>query len=289
VQNEHCDHDHPDGNQRWRGRTDRFVGTRHRFDPSRYDVAELAGDGSDATARAFVEAHHYSGSYPAARFRYGLYGPDGLEGVAVFSHPARDAVLANALPGLAHRLAGVELGRFVLLDSVGFNGETWFLARALGCLRRAGIQGVVSFSDPVPRQRADGRVVHAGHLGVIYQAASAVYRERGTPRTLRLLPDARVLSERAISKLRRRAGVCASCAGCPRCKGWRYAAGELVAHGAEPPPAEPGLLSAWVAFWLGRLTRPLRHPGCHRYVFALARAVRRLLLALPAVAYPRCA
>ena len=53
-------------NQRWRDR-------RHVFrpdepiDPARYEVVEIKGD---ATARGFVERHHYSGGSPAARRRY---------------------------------------------------------------------------------------------------------------------------------------------------------------------------------------------------------------------------
>ena len=33
-------------------------------------------------------------------------------------------------------LTTVELGRFVLLDSVAGNGETWFLARSFDILRK---------------------------------------------------------------------------------------------------------------------------------------------------------
>ena len=42
-------------------------------------------------------------------------------------------------------LTTVELGRFVLLDSVAGNGETWFLARSFEILRKHAIVGVVSF------------------------------------------------------------------------------------------------------------------------------------------------
>jgi hypothetical protein len=260
---------HPAGNQRWRGRRHFFVPPACRFDPGRYDVIELPGD---ALAKAFVLRHHYAASYPAARRRYGLFGPTGLEGVAVFSVPCNDRVLTSIFHVPATQ--AVELGRFVLLDEVGFNGESWVLARCFELLRREGFRGVVSFCDPVPRTRSDGVVVFPGHLGIIYQASNAVYLGRGTPRILRLLPDGHVLSERALSKLR--AGV----------KGWRYAADLLEAAGGDPAP-EPGCgdLAAWAARWVSLLTRPLRHPGCHRYAFALDRRLRRSLP--PAVTYPR--
>ncbi len=255
--------------QRWRGRTSTFVSTKHRFDPVGYDVMPMP---SDAACRDFVLEHHYSQSYPAARFRFGLCGKNGLEGVAVFSHPVRNDVLTNALPGLAKPTDGVELGRFVLLDSVGFNAETWFLARALDGVRRSGIRGVVSFSDPVPRQASCGRVTFAGHWGSIYRCASAFYRDRGTARTLRLLPDGRVFSDRALSKLRRGVDACRDCPGCRLCSGKEYAARTLLQAGADEADLRTpeGLRRI-----LARLTRPLRHPGNLRYVFPLDRRMRR--------------
>ena len=60
----------------------------------------------------------------------------------------------------------------------------------------------MSFSDPVPRRAIDGRVIFAGHLGTIYQVHNATYIGRSRPTTLRLLPDASVLSSRALQKLR---------------------------------------------------------------------------------------
>lgn len=81
-----------DVSQRWRQRRSFFVDHSRRFDPRGWEVSPIA---SDATARAFVEANHYSHAYPAARRRFGLFAPGGaLEGVAVFSVPVRAAALA---------------------------------------------------------------------------------------------------------------------------------------------------------------------------------------------------
>lgn len=216
----------------------------------------------DATARGFVERHHYSGTYPAARVRVGLYRRGELVGVAVFSHPCNDRVLTNVFPALPPA-AAVELGRFVLLDEVPGNGETWFLARAFRLVAAAGIAGVVSFSDPVPRTDAGGKATFPGHLGTIYQAHNARYLGMGTPRSLRLLPDGSVFSDRARQKIR--AGA----------KGWRYASEQLAAHGADPLPGEASEQDrrAWLRYWTRELTRPLRHPGNHRYAWALRRRV----------------
>ena len=234
-----------------------------------YEVAAIP---ADTPVKQFVLAHHYSRTYPAARFRFGLYAPGGeLHGVAVFSHPCNQAVLTRLFP--SPPIDYVELGRFVLLDEVPGNGESWFLGRCFDLLRReCGIVGVVSFSDPQPRTAEDGRVVFPGHVGTIYQAHNAIYLGRGTPRTLRLLPDGTVLSERAVQKLRQRD------------RGWRYVADRLVAAGADDPPAQ-GDPRVWARRWIARLTRPLRHPGNHRYAWGLHRFAKA---ALPAgLPYPK--
>ena len=67
-----------------------------------------------------------------------------------------------AAPGPSLVKDAVELGRLVLLDEVPGNGESWFIARCFELLRREGIVGVLSFSDPVPRTTADGRKVLPG-------------------------------------------------------------------------------------------------------------------------------
>lgn len=89
----------------------------------------------EGTAKPWVISHHYSGSYPAARLRVGLFfkerhRPEQLGVVAVFSVPMNQAVAPSNLGVPAS--ASVELGRFVLQDHelLAANAETWFLARA---------------------------------------------------------------------------------------------------------------------------------------------------------------
>lgn len=242
--------------QRWRSGRALYRPAGEPIRTRDYEVAKIA---SDREAKAFVCAHHYSRSYPAARFRVGLYRGPELAGVAVFSVPAQAAALAcfGGAPA-------VELGRFVLLDEVRANGESWFLARAFELLRAEGIAGVVSFSDPVARTDADGRRVFPGHIGTIYQATNAVYRGRSKAERRLLLPDGTLLHGRALAKIRRRD------------RGWRYSAALLAAHGAAAL-GEHDDARAWLATWLPRLTRTLLHTGNHRYAFALERAVRRQL------------
>lgn len=245
--------------QRWRERRGIYRPLGEPINPRSHEVTEIA---DDRTARGFVCAHHYSGSYPAARFRFGLYRHDELVGVAVFSVPTNDRS-TDGLPGETRDK--VELGRFVLLDGVPSNGESWFLARAFALLRSR-VSSVVSFADPEPRRALDGTSVFPGHLGTIYQATNAAYFGRGQARTWRLLPDGSVLSARAISKIR--AGE----------RGWRYAA-DLLVHAGAPEPS--GSLREWLTLWLPRVTRTMRHRGCHKYAWTFGRT------RLPTKPYPK--
>lgn len=251
-------------NQRWLLR-------EHSFRPDEairtvdYDVAEIA---DDTTPKGFVLEHHYSGTFPAARFRFGLYRHGALQGVAVFGIPVRKEVLKPLPWGID---LATELSRFVLLDEVPGNGETWFLGHCFRLLRGNGQRGVVSFSDPMPRTRRDGERVFPGHVGRIYQAHNAIYVGRGRARTLRILDDGTVFSDRAATKIISRA------------KGWRYAAGILERRGAEP--LGDGDSRAWLERWVALLTRPLKHRGNHKYAWALDRTGRK---SLPAPrAYPK--
>ncbi len=247
--------------QRWKARKALYrPADDARFRPEDYRVVALAGD---APAKAFVLAHHYSGSYPAARFRFGILkkGSDQIEGVAVFSVPSQPKAL-DVLPGRPEEK--VELGRFVLVDEVKSNGETWFLGQCFAQLRERAISGVLSFSDPVARTASDGGQVFPGHLGVIYRAHNALYLGRATERTLHLLPDGKAVSARALQKIRGRE------------RGWKYAAAELERAGAAPlSHAEDA--RAWLRLWLPRVTRRLRHAGNLRYVWGLRPDVRAAL------------
>lgn len=246
---------------------------RHSFRPagetirtSDYEVGVI----DRAGAKAFVIAHHYAKSFPAARFNYGLFKAGRLMGVATFSHPCNDSVLTSVFPGTA--TDSTELGRFVLLDEVPGNGETWFLSRSFKLLAREGIRGVVSFSDPVPRASVDGAIVLPGHVGTIYQAHNGVYLGRGKARTLRLLPDGTVMSDRAISKIRARE------------RGFRYSAAILEAHGADALERDEDPRS-WLGTWLPQLTRRLAHPGNHKYAWPLGAGGRNGLP--PSAPYPK--
>jgi hypothetical protein len=247
--------------QRWRNGRASYRPAGVPFDHAAFEVALLP---TEKEIKAFVLAHHYEASFPAARFRFGLYRRGGaLVGAAIFSQPVCNAVLDIA-PGEGRERA--ELGRLVLLDDedVGrANAESWFIARCFEQLERIGLVGIVSFSDPVPRTDVDGRQVFKGHIGGIYQATNALYTGRGDARTLRLLPDGRPLNNRSLGKLRRME------------RGWEHVLRQLQKHGGGKSFDGDG--EAYIAEWLPRITRPLKHKGNHRYVFGLTRAARREL------------
>lgn len=251
-------------------------------DPFRPDVHTVDRI-PDQLAADFVRRHHYAGTYPAAVHRYGLWehadAGRSLVGVAVLSVPVQRAVLTRAFPTLVPYVESLELGRFVLLDRVPGNAESWLLGQVWRLAAQDGVRGIVSFADPVPRRDAAGRLVMPGHVGTIYQATNATYTGRATARTLRLLPDGRVLSDRAMQKVR------------AQDQGHDYVERQLVAHGARP--MRPGERPAtWLADALdaARVTR-LRHPGNHRYCFAVGGPAqrRRVRLGMPPASYPKAA
>lgn len=233
------------------------------IDTSRYGVEVI----SEREARVFVEQHHYSHTFPACRFAVGLFeqrsswfAPE-LVGVAVFSigvQPgsfSRYGLLPDGISAKDAARRGVELGRFVLLDDVRANGETWFLARARALLReeKPEVEVVLSYSDPVPRRSRAGEVVMPGHVGTIYQASNADYHGRGTSRLLWMAPDGSVINGRALSKIRNDE------------KGAAYAAEALRLLGApRQRMGEDG--RAWLERVLksGCFTR-FKHGGNHAY------------------------
>lgn len=246
--------------QRWREHRASYRPAGEPIQTHHYEVAPLD---SDNVAKAFIAAHHYEGTYPTARRRFGLYRRGDLVGVAVFSVAQNYATYA-ALPGDPHQGECADLGRFVLLDDVPSNGETWFLARAFEQLRAEGFVSIVSFSDPVPRDLPCGREVFPGHVGTIYQAHNAVYLGRSAAETKWLLPDGTIFCGRSQTKIRKRR------------QGWQYSADKLVRIGAAPLRADEDSV-AWVKHWRAALCRPLWHAGNHKYAWALPKRARRFL------------
>ena len=252
---------HTTRSQRWRERRSRFVDNTTMIDPGRYSVDIL----EPASARAFIKAHHYLPTYPAAQLAVGLFGRrSSLAGVAVFAVPSIGAVVTRHT-GFTDPAQGCVLARFVLLDDVAGNGETWFLSRALRHLRREKpkIEAVVSYSDP-----------NFGHIGRIYAAMSSAHRGRTRPRTAYHIGGVSI-SGRTLSKIR--LGE----------RGGAGAVDQLVRYGASKPRPDEAL-----PCWLHRLSHErillrAQHPGLYTYCFELTRAARRAGRSLPRIAYPQ--
>lgn len=242
--------------QRWRERRGLYRPLGEPIRTSEYDVVELD---DDQLVKPFVTRHHYSGRYPGRRWRFGLFHRGELVGAAVFSSPFDNAVKALGLDRATY-----ELSRFVLLDEVPSNGESWFLARCFAALRSR-VPAILSFSDPERRTDADGRLVFAGHIGTVYQATNGAYRGRGTRATHYLAKDGSEVSARSIQKIRKVE------------RGWRSAAAQLEALGADAPGADR---LAWLHHWLPLLTRTHRRDGNHRYVWRFGDP-------LPSLPYPK--
>ena len=243
--------------QRWNRGRDSYRPKGEPIDTSKYGIEILD---SDNVAKGFVRAHHYSGSYPAARFRVGLYrvtrsGIPELVGVCVFGVPAQQASIPKWC-GVKAPL-GVVLSRFVLLDDVPANGETWFLGKSFSALIRgkAELLTVLSYSDPVPRRRADGTVVMPGHVGTIYQAFNGTYHGRSKKETQWFGPDGRLFDRRSFSKIRNGES------------GAEAAYKRLVARGA-PPKKRTETWATYIHRAKLVFTR-VRHTGNHVYTWPL--------------------
>ena len=125
----------------------------------------------------------------------------------------------------------------------------------------------------MPRRSVAGDLILPGHCGIAFQAHNGIYLGRGTPRTLRLLPNGRVLHERTIQKIR--AGE----------RGWRSGAIQLEEFGAAAAPDDPHERRLWLAENIRQLTRAVRHGGNHKYAWPLTTAMRQVLPA--SLPYPK--
>lgn len=248
-------------NQRWREGRASYRVPEEVIRTRDYEVVTMA---TEREVRELIAAHHYLRTLPPSRFRFGLYRHGALVGAAVFTYPVNDRTITNVFG--CPVMEGVELGRLILLDDVPGNGESWFVGECLRRLRRTGLAGVVSFSDPIPRSSFTGVTVTPGHIGTVYQALNAVYLGRSSPRTLRLLNDGSVLSDRTLQKLR---------AGEPGTKSIR------TVLGISDVTVDVEILKEV----LDRSTRAFKHPGNHRYAWALSKAAAR---SMPrGLAYPK--
>jgi hypothetical protein len=261
-----------DFEQRWNNKKPVFIPPTNCVDVRTLEVAEIP----EADAKAFVERHHYSRSFPVSRRRFGLFQSGELVGVAVFSVPGSNLTITNVF-GCENATDGFDLGRLIILDenprtgqNLGFNCESFFSARCFKVLKKEGYVGTVMMSDDVKRTNLAGQTVFNGHLGTTYASLQCAFLGRATSRTLRILPDGTVFSEIAMSKIRR--GV----------KGWKYASRILESLGADACPDDHEYRRLWLDLWKEKLTRPLAHPGNLKFALSFTKSVR--LKSLP---YPR--
>ena len=244
--------------QRWRDHRSQYrpSGEVINIDEDGYFAEKIPFD----LAKKFVDKHHYSKSYVATQLQVGLWrdnewGMHELCGVAAFSVPMSQRVIPKWLGCEPHE--GTDLGRFVLLDDVPGNGESWFLGKAFAILEAElpEKRAVMATSDPVMRKNIMGILQMPGHVGTIYQAHNGAWLGRTTKKTLHAGPTGNVLTARTISKVRNRES------------GKDYAYEKLLNAGA-PEKNEDEDWREYTAKALQHLTK-FRHPGNHVYSWAL--------------------
>lgn len=262
--------------QRWFYGRDSYRPSQEPIRPQEFAVKPLGR----VAAKRFVQTHHYSGSYVCSIGDFGLWHKSGLNpsrlvGVASFATPSNPNSIRR-WSGLEDFHNGAELGRFVLLDEVAGNGETWFLTRALRLLKaqRPELRIVLSYSDPVPRRNLDtGTLSHRGHYGSIYQACGSLYLGRAGRKTLILSRTGEALPNRALAKVRNEeVGADYSQALIERLTGVTRLASEDPRSFVDRALRSPML-------------RRVSHSGNHLYLFPLAgdRREKAAILHLPVI------
>lgn len=246
---------------RWSLGRPRYRPAGEVIDVSCYGVEPI----NESDAKAFVCKWHYSASYPAARARFGLlralpHGGMELAGVIVFAVPMQNAAISKYLG--VEPLAGVELSRLVLLDDVPANGESYFLGQAFKLLRKVlpGVQGVISYADPIRRLAADGTVKKESHRGIVYQAHNGRFLGLSGRRTQYLTRSGDIMSERAISKLRNDE------------RGANYAYQQFLTHGAPKKKSSQTNREYVQEVLKSEIFQRFRHPGNFVYAWPLGSA-----------------
>ncbi|MFK3984509.1 hypothetical protein ACI2K4_29560 [Micromonospora sp. NPDC050397] len=267
--------------QRWRGGKHTWRPVHEGgFDRRRYRLMQMP----EAPIRRFVEAHHYSRSFPASKMSFGLLERGHLVGAVVLGVPMHPAVLTKPFPTLGADRAA-EISRLILLDVVPSNAESWLLGQLFRLAAGHGLRGLVAFSDPMPRILG-GELLMPGHVGHIYRVTRGRYLGRGTARTITILPDGTVLPARAAQKVRAEE------------RGAQGVRARLTALGARPLPetvteyARAGYdltPAEWLELALVQIgARRVRHCGCHRFAWPVGDRGwrRRCPIGLTELPYP---
>jgi len=292
VKDEPCMRWSPGGRQSWRRRRD------GGFDSSLYEVREIW----PREASPFVASVHYLHSMPSVRRCYGLFeiASQELVGVAVLSTPVSKKTIPMVFPELDPSQAA-ELGRFVLLDRVPANAESWFLGAVRHLAARPAILldprkkddpeylkkkvpllGMMMFSDPVSRMNLETKeIIKPGHWGSSYQASGCKYLGTSDKSVEAVLPDGTVFNRRTMQKIRAQE------------QGHGYAE-RILTDRWRARPMRPGENPArWMREVLDDIgAARFEHPGKFKYAIALGvtRAGRKAVLIAGArdhTAYPK--
>ena len=291
MKDEPCMRWSPGGRQSWRRRRD------GGFDSSLYEVREIW----PRQASPFVTSVHYLHSMPSVRRCYGLFeiATQELVGVAILSTPVNKKTIPMVFPEL-DPIQAAELGRYVLLDRVPANAESWFLAEVRYLAARPAVLldprkkedpeylrkkvpllGLMMFADPVPRMNLEtGQVIKPGHWGTAYQASGCKYLGTSGKSIEAVFRDGTVFNRRTMQKIRAQE------------QGHGYAERMLLGRGARP--MRPGENPArWMREALDDVGAvKVENPGKFKYGIALGvtRADRQAVLIANArdhTAYPK--
>ena len=119
-----------------------------------------------ATARPFIEQHHYSHSTNGLKIAYcfGLFRPTNLlpelVGAAIFGEPAMTNQASSWNPNAPDKV--LELRRLCCIDDTPKNAESFFISKMLKWLKKhTDVEVILSYAD-----------LNYGHEGIIYKASN---------------------------------------------------------------------------------------------------------------------
>jgi len=268
--------------QRWRNGYDSYRRPGEEIPTRDYAVERI----TSTIAGRLIAEHHYLRTMPYTIASWGLFytpglAPAQLVGTLVLGVPINRKA-AEKLIGPDRATA--DISRLLLVDSVPYNGESWFTAQVFRQIATdpelRSLELITSYSDPTVRMTTTGHIVKRGHLGGVYQTLSAIYT--GRTRRAKVYVATKtgdILNSRSLSKIaNEREGIDA-------------AIKRLVTMGAPARLThETGRAYLTRALTEGPFHKAV-HPGNHRYFFPQTRHARRALepYDLTPALYPKAA
>ncbi len=117
-------------------------------------------------AKPIIINKHYSHTWTACRYSYGVYYDKILIGCIVYGSPVGRLTIKSICKKYPLTTKNtMELTRLWIADGYGSNIESFSIGQSFKYLKKEGIEVIISYADP-----------YQNHLGIIYQATNFLYQ-----------------------------------------------------------------------------------------------------------------